>query len=129
MKCCLAKDTRFEIKKVVQPPFFGTILNNACPDILFRPAMTHMTVREYDVISVVHISSYVGNHFTILFRNLHCVQHSALVLSNQILNVGIDRHSPVGYKAFDDVFHDSRNNKADSLIMLFIKLICIPLYS
>ena len=62
-----------------------------------------MTVLEYDVISVVHVSSDSGNHFPVLFCNLHRVEHSALVFSDKVLNVCVDRHSLVCCKRPD--FH------------------------
>lgn len=46
-----------------------------------------MTVLEYDVISVVHVSGDSGNHFPVLFCDLHRVEHSALVFSDKVLNV------------------------------------------
>lgn len=49
-----------------------------------------MTVLEYDVISVVHVSSDSGNHFPVLFCDLHRVEHSALVFSDKVLNVCVE---------------------------------------
>ncbi len=84
-----------------------------------------MTVLEYDVISVVHVSSDSGNHFPVLFCNLHRVEHSALVFSDKVLNVCVDRHSLVCCERPDNIFHSFRNCEVYSFIMLFIKIILV----
>ena len=65
---------------------------DARPDILFRATVTGITVLEYDVISVVHVSGDSGNHFSVLLRNLHRVKHSTLVFSDEVLQIRIDGH-------------------------------------
>ncbi|WP_227143297.1 hypothetical protein [Dorea sp. 210702-DFI.3.17] len=66
---------------------------DARPDILFRATVAGITILEYDVISVVHVSSDSGNHFSVPLCNLHRVKHSALVFSDEVLQIRIDRHS------------------------------------
>ena len=82
-----------------------------------------MTVLENDVISVVHVSSDSGNHFPVLFCNLHRVKHSALVFSDKVLNVCVDRHSLVCCERPDNIFHSFRNCEVYPFIVLFIKII------
>ena len=87
--------------------------------------MAGMTVLEYDVISVVHVSGDAGNHFSVLFCNLHRVEQSALVFSHKVLNICIDRHSLVRCKSLDDVFHPFGYCEIDSLIMLTPEIIFV----
>ena len=89
-------------KKTVSTAFFTAIFYDARPDILFRATVTRMSVLEYDVISVVHVSGNAGNHFSVLFCNLHRVKHSTLVFSDEVLQVRIDRHFLVICKGYVD---------------------------
>ena len=82
---------------------------DARQDILFRATVTGITVLEYDVISVVHVSGDSGNHFSVLLCNLHRVKHSALVFSDEVLQIRIDGHPLVISKRFDNAFHFFRN--------------------
>ena len=82
---------------------------DARPDILFRATVAGITILEYDVISVVHVSSDSGNHFSVPLCNLHRVKHSALVFSDEVLQIRIDRHSLVISKRFDNPFHSIRS--------------------
>ena len=60
---------------------------DARPDILFRATVAGITILEYDVISVVHVSSDSGNHFSVPLCNLHRVKHSALAFSDEVLQI------------------------------------------
>ena len=60
---------------------------DARPDILFRATVAGITILEYDVISVVHVSSDFGNHFSVPLCNLHRVKHSALAFSDEVLQI------------------------------------------
>lgn len=62
---------------------------DARPDILFRATVAGITILEYDVISVVHVSGDSGNHFSVPLCNLHRVKHSALVFSDEVLQIRI----------------------------------------
>ena len=75
---------------------------DARPDILFRATVAGITVLEYDVISVVHVSGDSGNHFPVPLCNLHRVKHSTLVFSDEVLQVRIDRHFLVICKGYVD---------------------------
>lgn len=89
---------------------------DARPDILFRAIVAGITILEYDVISVVHVSSDSGNHFSVPLCNLHRVKHSALVFSDEVLQIRIDRHSLVISKRFDNTLHSFRNFQLYSFI-------------
>lgn len=47
--------------------------------------MAGMPALENNIIPVMHIPGDSGNHFSVLFRYLHCVEHSALALSDKVL--------------------------------------------
>lgn len=55
-----------------------------------------MTILENDVISIVHISSDTRNHLPVFLCNLHRVEHSTLVFSDEVLNIGINLFSGNG---------------------------------
>lgn len=112
-------------KKNESIAIFAAIFNNTLTDIFFRATVAGMTVFEYDVISVVHVSGDTGNHFSVFFCNLHCVEHSTLVFSDKVLNISIDRHSLVRCKRLDNVFHSFWYCKMYSLIMFIIKIFFI----
>lgn len=46
--------------------------------------------------------------------HIHCIKQSALVFSDEVLHVCIDRHSFTGCKSLDDVFYAFRYNEIDA---------------